>query len=107
MIAWWPGRIPPARSAISPGRPGISAHGHGPRAGLGAGEGGWFSVWPLLQGRRRTNQHEFSIGSFAAERMAHGPLGDWEAVQTTADAPLELYNLKSDRAKPTTSRTST
>lgn len=55
------------------------------------------SFLPTLESRAQTNRHEFLYweqhdkGFKQAVRM-----GDWKAVRLSADAPLELYNLKSD-----------
>ena len=58
------------------------------------------SLLPLWVGRRQTNQHE----SFYWESHADGfkqalRQGDWKAIRSATNQPLELYNLKSDPAE--------
>jgi arylsulfatase A-like enzyme len=55
------------------------------------------SVLPALSGQTQTNRHEFFHWQSRGRNVWHTVrLGDWEAVQPKADAPLELYNLKTD-----------
>ena len=55
------------------------------------------SVWPELTGQNQTNRHKFFHWQLRGRNAWHTVrLGDWEAVQPKADAPLELYNLKTD-----------
>ncbi|HTY86336.1 MAG TPA: sulfatase-like hydrolase/transferase [Candidatus Acidoferrum sp.] len=55
------------------------------------------SLWPALQGQTQTNRHEVFHWQLRGRNTWHTVrLDDWEAVQPTADAPLELYNLKTD-----------
>jgi arylsulfatase A-like enzyme len=56
------------------------------------------SILPALLGQTQTNRHEafqweFKNGSHVWRTVR---MGDWVAVQPKADAPLELYNLKTD-----------
>jgi arylsulfatase A-like enzyme len=55
------------------------------------------SILPTLLGKEQTNRHDYLYW----ELHDHGfkqalRMGDWKAVRPGADAPLELYNLKSD-----------
>jgi arylsulfatase A-like enzyme len=55
------------------------------------------SVWPELAGRTQTNRHEFFHWQLRGRNVWHTVRrGDWKAVQPKADAPLELYHLKTD-----------
>ncbi len=55
------------------------------------------SVLPALSGRTQTNRHEFFHWELRGRNVWHTVrLGDWESVQPKADAPLELYNVKTD-----------
>jgi arylsulfatase A-like enzyme len=56
------------------------------------------SVLPALSGQTQTNRHETFHWELKNERNAgHAVrMGDWEAVQPKAAAPLELYDLKTD-----------
>ncbi len=56
-----------------------------------------FSVLPALTGQTQTNRHEFFHWQLRGRNVWHTVrMGDWEAVQPRADAPLELYHLKTD-----------
>ncbi len=56
-----------------------------------------FSLLPVLTGQTPTNRHAFFHWQLNGRNVWHTVrLGDWEAVQPRADAPLELYNLKTD-----------
>lgn len=60
------------------------------------------SLLPTLIGRPQTNQHEFLYW----ELHDHGfkqamRMGNWKAVRTSAEGPLELYDLKSDPGEKT------
>jgi arylsulfatase A-like enzyme len=65
------------------------------------------SVVPTLLGKGRQERHEFmywelpryvaKTGEFAKEvPMQAVRMGDWKAVRPKAEAPLELYNLRTD-----------
>jgi arylsulfatase A-like enzyme len=98
MLAWWPGKIPAGQVsdftwaawdflptatdiALIPAPANIDG----------------LSVWPVLLGQTQTNRHEFFHWRLRGRNVWHKVRsGDWEAVQPKADAPLELYNLKTD-----------
>ena len=55
------------------------------------------SLLPTLTGRAQTNRHEYLYW----ELHDHGfkqavRVGDWKAIRTSVDGPLELYDLKDD-----------
>jgi arylsulfatase A-like enzyme len=55
------------------------------------------SVYPLLTGQVQTNKHEFLYWEFHERGFQQAARrGDWKAVRPQADAPVELYNLKTD-----------
>jgi arylsulfatase A-like enzyme len=55
------------------------------------------SVLPTLLRQKQLNHHEFFRWTLRGRNVWHAVrMGDWEAVQPKADAPLELYNLKTD-----------
>ena len=56
------------------------------------------SILPALSGQTQINRHETFHWEMKNGRNISQTLrqGDWEAVQPKADAPLELYNLKTD-----------
>jgi arylsulfatase A-like enzyme len=98
MIAWWPGKIPSGRVSdlvwaawdFLPTAADIA------RASAPTNSDG-ISVWPALSGQVQAKQHEFFHWQLRGRNIWHTVrLGDWEAVQPKADAPLELYNLKTD-----------
>jgi arylsulfatase A-like enzyme len=98
MLAWWPGKIPAgqvsdftwaawdflptaADIALIPAPANIDG----------------LSVWPVLQGQAPGRRHEFFHWQLRGRNVWHTVrFGDWEAVQPKADAPLELYDLKTD-----------
>ena len=52
---------------------------------------------PTLFGETQTNRHEFFSWNLQGRNVAQAArMGDWAAVQPKADAPLGLYNLKTD-----------
>jgi arylsulfatase A-like enzyme len=55
------------------------------------------SILPTLLGKPQEHRHEFLYWEFH-ERGFHeaARMGDWKAVRPEANAPLELYNLKTD-----------
>jgi arylsulfatase A-like enzyme len=98
MIAHWPGKIPAGRVSdftwaawdFLPTATDIALI-HSPANIDG------ISVLPALSGQTQTNRHEFFHWQLRGRNVWHTVrLGDWEAVQPKADAPLELYNLKTD-----------
>lgn len=99
MLAWWPGRIPAGRIsdftwaawdflptamdiALVPAPANLDG----------------ISVRPVLLGQTQTNRHEYFSWELQNGRNRSEAIrrGDWKAVQNKADAPLELYNLKTD-----------
>jgi arylsulfatase A-like enzyme len=55
------------------------------------------SVLPTLFGQSQTNQSEIFQWELRGRETAQAArFGDWKAVRPAADAPLELYNLKTD-----------
>lgn len=60
------------------------------------------SVLPLLAGQAQTNKHEFFYWEFHEKGFQQAARsGSWKAVRPQADAPLELYNLKTDLGEKT------
>lgn len=98
MLAWAPGKIPAGRVSDFP----WAAWDFLPTAMDIAFSStptniDGISVWPELVGRTQTNRHEFFHWQLRGRNVWHTVRsGDWEAVQPKADAPLELYNLKTD-----------
>jgi arylsulfatase A-like enzyme len=98
MIAWGPGLISAARpsdftwaawdflpTALDIARAASPTNADG------------ISVWPTLLGQTQTNRHEFFHWRTRGRDPGHAVrLADWAAVQPNANAPLELYDLKSD-----------
>ena len=99
MLAWCPGKIPAGRISdfawaawdflptamdlvLAPAPPNLDG----------------ISVWPVLLGQTQTNRHECFHWELKNGRNVCQTidLGDWQAVQNQAAAPLELYNLKTD-----------
>lgn len=99
MIVYWPGKIPAGRISDFP----WAAWDFLPTATdialvrPPAGIDG-ISVLPALSGQTQTNRHETFHWALRTGRNTWHTvrLGDWEAVQPKAEAPLELYNLKAD-----------
>jgi arylsulfatase A-like enzyme len=55
------------------------------------------SMLPALLGRAQTNQHDILYWEFHEPGFKQAArLGDWKAVRSGVDGPLELYNLKTD-----------
>jgi arylsulfatase A-like enzyme len=55
------------------------------------------SFLPTLLGRTQTNRHDFFYWEFHERGFQQAVrMGDWKAVRTGVDGPLELYNLKTD-----------
>ncbi len=110
MIARFPGRIPAGR---------VSNYAWNfmdflPTALATAGQGvprdinGW-NLWPTLSGKKQ-KPHEYlywelptykaATGEFPAEQpKAALRAGDWKVVRPSANAPTELYNLRTDIAE--------
>ncbi|HEV2392211.1 MAG TPA: arylsulfatase [Verrucomicrobiae bacterium] len=98
LVVRWPGRIKPGRvsdqvwafwdflptaAAIAGTRPPQNIDG--------------ISMLPALLGQTQTNQHAFLYWEFHERGFQQAArMGDWKAVRTQADAPLELYNLRTD-----------
>jgi arylsulfatase A-like enzyme len=58
------------------------------------------SMLPTLLGQKQTNQHEFLYWEFHEKGTKQAVrTGDWKAVRLGPKEPLELYNLKDDRAE--------
>ncbi len=99
MIAYWPGKIPAGRVSdftwaawdFLPTVTDMASITNAPPNLDG------LSVLPALSGRTQTNRHEFFHWELRGRNVWHTVrLGDWESVQPKADAPLELYNVKTD-----------
>ncbi len=98
MIVRWPGKIKPGQTSDLPcafwdflptaaeiGTASIPEHLDG------------ISLLPTLLGKTQTNRHDFLYWEFHERGFQQAArMGDWKAVRPQADAPLELYNLKSD-----------
>ena len=98
MLARWPGRIKegtvsdqawtfwdvlPTLAEIARTQP--------PKSGDG------ISILPALLGGTQTNQHDFLYWEFHERGFQQAVrMGDWKAVRSGVDGPLELYNLKTD-----------
>ena len=55
------------------------------------------SMLSALLGQPTTNQHQFLYWEFHERGFQQAVrMGDWKAVRPAADAPLELYNLRTD-----------
>jgi len=55
------------------------------------------SLLPALIGKPQTKEHAFLYWEFHERGFQQAlRMGDWKAVRQQADAPLELYNLKTD-----------
>jgi len=60
------------------------------------------SMLPTLLGTKQTNQHEFLYWEFHERGFQQAArMGDWKAVKSATDKPLELYDLKSDWGEKT------
>jgi arylsulfatase A-like enzyme len=58
------------------------------------------SFLPTLLGKAQTNQHAFLYWEFHEHGFQQAArMGNWKAVRLKADAPLELYDLKTDPAE--------
>jgi len=99
MIAHWPGKIPAGQVSdftwaawdFLPTAMDIALIK--PPAGIDG-----ISILPALSGQTQTNRHEtFHWELKSGRNVWHTVrMGDWEAVQPKSDAPLELYDLKTD-----------
>ena len=98
MIACWPGKIPAGRIsdftwAAWDFLPTVMDMAPSPSPTNLDG----ISVLPALSGQTQTNRHPFLHWELRGRNVWHTVrLGDWEGVQPKADAPLELYDLKTD-----------
>jgi arylsulfatase A-like enzyme len=98
LIAVWPGKIPAGRVSDEPWAfwdilPTLAEIG-GAKAPHDI-EG--LSYLPTLLGQTQTNRHDSFYWEFHERGFKQAVReGDWKAVRNTANAPLELYNLKSD-----------
>jgi arylsulfatase A-like enzyme len=99
MIARWPGKIPAGRVSDFP----CAAWDLLPTATdiallKSPANIDGVSILPALSGQTQTNCHEtFHWELKSGLNAGHAVrLGDWAAVQPKADAPAELYNLKTD-----------
>ena len=55
------------------------------------------SVLPTLSGQTQTNRHESFYWKLQSRDVAQAVrMGDWKVMRSKADAPPELYNLKTD-----------
>ena len=55
------------------------------------------SILPALFGQTQTNRHESFYWKLQSRDEARAVrMGDWKVMRSKADAPLELYNLKTD-----------
>jgi arylsulfatase A-like enzyme len=98
MLARWPGRINagttsdqvwafwdvlPTLAAIADARPPATIDG--------------ISMLPTLLGQPQTNQPAFLYWEFHERGFSQAARkGDWKAIRSGGDGPLELYNLKTD-----------
>jgi arylsulfatase A-like enzyme len=58
------------------------------------------SFLPTLLGKSQTNRHEHLYWEFHEDGFHQAVrMGDWKAVRHGVDGPIELYNLKTDRAE--------
>jgi arylsulfatase A-like enzyme len=99
MIAHWPGKIPAGQVSDFP----CAAWDFLPTATdialiQSPTNIDGISILPALFGQTQTNRHEtFHWELQNGRNVWHTVrMGDWEAVQPKADAPPELYNLKTD-----------
>jgi len=98
MLARWPGKINsgtasgqawafwdvlPTLAAIAGARPPATTDG--------------ISMLPTLLGQPQTRQHDFLYWEFHERGFSQAVrMGDWKAIRSGGDGPLELYNLKTD-----------
>jgi arylsulfatase A-like enzyme len=55
------------------------------------------SILPVLLGQTQTNRHELFYWKLQSRDEARAVrMGEWKGMRSKADAPLELYNLKTD-----------
>jgi arylsulfatase A-like enzyme len=89
MIAHWPGKIPAGQVSDFP----CAAWDFLPTATDIAG----ISILPTLFNQNQTNRHESFYWKLPSRDEAQAVRrGDWKVIRSKADAPLELYNLKTD-----------
>ena len=63
------------------------------------------SMLPALLGQKQTNQHDVLYWEFHEPGFRQAVrTGDWKAVRSGVDGPLELYNLKTDIGRKTKRR---
>jgi arylsulfatase A-like enzyme len=98
MIAHWPGRIPAGRTSdftwaawdFLPTATDIALI-QSPTNIDG------ISILPVLFNQAQTNRHEsFYWKTQGRDEAQAVRMGDWKVMRSKADAPLELYNLKTD-----------
>jgi len=60
------------------------------------------SFLPTLLGKPQTNRHDYFYWEFHERGFQQAVrMGDWKAIRSQVDAPLELYNLRTDVAEQT------
>lgn len=60
------------------------------------------SLLPTLLGQSQTNRHEFLYWEIHDQGFTQAVrMGDWKALRSGMDGPLELYNLKTDPGEKT------
>jgi arylsulfatase A-like enzyme len=99
MIAYWPGKIPAGQVSDFPWAawdfpPTVMDIAQAkPMTGIDG-----LSVLSALSGLTQTNRHDtFHWELKNGRNVGHTVrLGNWEAVQSKTDAPLELYDIKND-----------
>ncbi len=101
LIAWWPTRIPAGRVSDQPWAfwdvlPTLAelADARTPKEIDG------ISMLPELTGKTQANQHPYFYWEFHERGFSQAVrMGNWKAVRPDLDKPLELYDLKTDRAE--------
>ena len=98
MIAHWPGKIPAGRVSdltwaawdFLPTATDIALIQ--PPANIDG-----ISILPALLGQIQTNRHESFYWKLQSRDEAQAVrMGDWKVIRSKADAPIELYHLKTD-----------
>ncbi len=98
LIVHWPAGVPPGQTSDLPLAHWDLLPTFADIARTRAPEGiDGISILPTLQGQTQTNRHEFLYWEFHEKGFQQAARsGDWKVVRPQADAPLELYNLKTD-----------
>jgi arylsulfatase A-like enzyme len=103
MIVRWPGHIKPGGSSDLPCAFWDFLPTAAELTGLKAPQTlDGISLVPTLLGQAQTNQHAYLYWEFHERGFQQAiRMGEWKGVRLMADEPLELFNLKSDRAEST------